>query len=327
MARRGARPVPSAAQGSPSAMALAAAAARRFYVEGETKVEIARQLGVSRFKVARLLTDAQEAGLVQIQVVVPESLDGELAEALREVYGLRSAYVLRTQERELPDQRRAVARFTAGLLEESSTAEDVVGLAWGRTISELTAALSADLRCRFVQLSGALPRPDVEGSAVDLVRRAADATRSSATTFYAPLAVPDAATAEGLRSQSGISEALAELDRLTKAVVSVGAWRPGESTALDSLGTADQEALTAAGVVAEVTGVLVGRDGREVDALADRVIGVTGAQLKATPDVTAMACGDLPARADATASVLRSGMVSTLVTHASHARAVLDSDR
>lgn len=315
--------------GRPSlgAQALAAVVARRFFVEGLTKVEIARQLGISRFKVARLLTEAQESGLVQIQVVTPSSLDGDLAEAVRAAFGLRAAYVVRTGEDTLVGQRRAVAEFTAGLLEESVTAEDVVGLAWGRTISLLTDALGADLGCRFVQLAGALPRPDVEGSAVDLVRRAADATRSSATTFYAPLAVPDAATAEGLRSQSGISEALAELDRLTKAVVSVGAWRPGESTALDSLGTADQEALTAAGVVAEVTGVLVGRDGREVDALADRVIGVTGAQLTATPDVTAMACGDLPARADATASVLRSGMVSTLVTHASHARAVLESTR
>ncbi|WP_432510795.1 sugar-binding transcriptional regulator [Kineococcus sp. SYSU DK001] len=306
---------------STSALALAAAAARRFYVEGQTKVDIARQLGVSRFKVARLLADAQEAGLVQIQVVVPSSLDGDLADAVRERFGVRSVYVVRPDDDTVAGQRRAVATFTAGLLEESVTADDVVGLAWGRTISQLAAALAAPLGCRFVQLSGALPRPDVDESAVELVRRAAEATGSSATTFYAPLAVPDAATADGLRSQSGISEALAELDRLTRAVVSVGAWRPGESTALDSLGTADREALSAAGVVAEVTGVLLGADGTEVDALADRVIGVTGRQLRATPDVVAMACGDL--RAEATASVLRSGLVSTLVTHASLARAVL----
>ena len=304
-----------------SALALAADAARRFYVEGLTKVEIARQLGVSRFKVARLLADAQDAGLVQIRVAVPSSLDGDLAEALRTRFGVRAAYVVKPEVDTVPGQRRAVARFTAGLLEESVVAEDVVGLAWGRTVSELAAALHAGLGCRFVQLSGALPRPDVHESAVELVRRAAEATGSSASTFYAPLAVPDAATAEGLRSQSGISEALAELDHLTKAVVSVGAWRPGESTALDALGDADRRALAQAGVVAEVTGVLFGADGRDVDELADRVIGVTGRQLRAVPDVVAMACGDV--RAGAAAAVLRSGIVSTLVTHASLARAVL----
>jgi DNA-binding transcriptional regulator LsrR (DeoR family) len=306
---------------STSALALAAAAARRFYVEGLTKVEIAKQLGVSRFKVARLLADAQEAGLVQIDVIVPSSLDGELADALRDRFGVRAVYVVKPDEDTVAGQRRSVASFTAGLLEESVTAEDVVGLAWGRTISQLAASIGANLGCRFVQLSGALPRPDVDESAVELVRRMAEATGSSSSTFYAPLAVPDAATAEGLRSQSGISEALAELDRLTKAVVSVGAWQPGESTALDSLGPADREALSAAGVVAEITGVLLGVDGKEVDALTDRVIGVTGPQLRATPDVVAMACGER--RAEATATVLRSGIVSTLVTHASLARAVL----
>ncbi|WP_380159051.1 sugar-binding transcriptional regulator [Kineococcus sp. R86509] len=306
---------------STSALALAAAAARRFYVEGLTKVEIAKQLGVSRFKVARLLADAQEAGLVQIEVIVPSSLDGELADAVRERFGVRAVYVVKPDEDTVVGQRRAVANFTAGLLEESVTAEDVVGLAWGRTISLLAASVGANIGCRFVQLSGALPRPDVEESAVELVRRMAEATGSSSTTFYAPLAVPDAATADGLRSQSGISEALAELDRLTKAVVSVGAWRPGESTALDSLGDADRDALSQAGVVAEITGVLLDRDGKEVDALTDRVIGVTGPQLRATPDVIAMACGDQ--RGEATATALRSGIVSTLITHTSLARAVL----
>ncbi|WP_432562399.1 sugar-binding transcriptional regulator [Kineococcus sp. SYSU DK003] len=307
---------------STSALALAAAAARRFYVEGSTKVEIARQLGVSRFKVARLLTTAREAGLVRIQVLVPNSVDGDLGDALRERFGVRTVFVVRPEEDTVAGQRLAVARFTAGLLEESVTAEDVVGLAWGRTISQLAASVDSALGCRFVQLSGALPRPDVQENAVELVRRMAEATGSSATTFYAPLAVPDAATAEGLRSQSGICEALAELDGLTRAVVSIGAWRAGESTALDSLGAADREALSAAGVVAEITGVLLGGDGEEVDALADRVIGVTGPQLRATPDVVAMACGDR--RAEAVAAALRSGMVSTLITHDSLARAVLE---
>jgi len=322
MARQPARAGTSPANaGSVGAQALAAAAARRFYVEGLTKVEIARQLGVSRFKVARLLSMALEAGLVRIEINVPSSVDGELGEALRERFGVREVYVVRPEDDGVAGQRRAVAQFTAGLMEESVTADDVVGLAWGRTISQLAASTKAVLGCRFVQLSGALPRPDVDESAVELVRRMADATGSTATTFYAPLAVPDAATAEGLRSQSGISEALAELDRLTKAVVSVGAWQPGESTALDSLGPADREALSAAGVVAEITGVLIGEGGREVDALSDRVIGVNGTQLRAVPDVIAMACGDL--RAEGLASVLRSGIVSTLVTHASLARAVL----
>ncbi|WP_432534685.1 sugar-binding transcriptional regulator [Kineococcus arenarius] len=306
-----------------SGLALAAAVAQRFHMEGQTKVDIARDLGISRFKVARLLTDAADAGLVQIRVLVPPSVDGELGEALRTRFGLRAAYVVRAEGDSVPARRRAVAQFTAGLLEETVLPEDVVGLAWGRTVSQLVAALSAPLRTRFVQLAGALPRPDVEGSAVDLVRRAAEATGSGAATFYAPLAVPDAATADSLRSQPEIAHALAELDTLTRAVVSVGAWRQGESTALDALDAGTGARLARAGVVAEVTGVLVGADGGEVAGLADRVIGVTGEQLRRAGDVVAMSCGEVAARAPATAAVLRSGLVTTLVTHTELAREVL----
>ncbi|MGI4895256.1 MAG: sugar-binding transcriptional regulator [Janthinobacterium lividum] len=313
---------PSRSAMSTSGLALAAAAAQRFYVDGLTKVEIAKQLGVSRFKVARLLADAQDAGLVQIQVVVPRSLDGTLANALCDRFGLRAAYVVRPEDESVTGQRRAVARFAAGLLEETITPDDVVGVAWGRTIVQLVAAVGANLGCRFVQLSGALPRADVEESAVELVRRMAEATSSSASTFYAPLTVPDAGTADGLRSQSGICESLAELDCLTKAVVSIGAWRAGESTALDALGEADRRDLAAAGVLAEITGVLLGADGKEVDTLAGRIIGVTAQQLRATPEVIALACGDV--RAEAAATVLRSGIVSTLVTHTSLARSILE---
>ncbi|NAZ85141.1 sugar-binding transcriptional regulator [Kineococcus indalonis] len=307
-----------------SGLALAAAVAQRFYVENQTKVRIADELGISRFKVARLLADAQGAGLVQIRVQVPADVDGELGEALRARFGLRAAYVVRPAGTAVPEQRRAVAQFTAGLLEETVAPEDVVGLAWGRTVSQLVAALSAPLRARFVQLAGALPRPDVEGSAVDLVRRAAEATGSGAATFYAPLAVPDAATADSLRSQPEIARALAELDALTRAVVSIGAWLPGESTALDSLDPATAASLAAAGVVAEITGVLLGADGAEVPGLADRVVGVTGGQLRRAGEVVAMSTGAAGVRAGATAAALRSGLVGTLVTHADLARAVLD---
>jgi DNA-binding transcriptional regulator LsrR (DeoR family) len=49
----------------PARLVLAAAVARRYYLEGETKVEIAGQLGLSRFKVARLLEEARASGIVR----------------------------------------------------------------------------------------------------------------------------------------------------------------------------------------------------------------------------------------------------------------------
>jgi len=52
----------------PAASVLAATVARRYYLEGASKSEIAQELGLSRFKVARVLDHARSSGLVRIEL-------------------------------------------------------------------------------------------------------------------------------------------------------------------------------------------------------------------------------------------------------------------
>lgn len=61
--RLAAGPVPSA-----TAAILMGKVARRYYLEGRSKVEIAQEVGISRFKVARLLDEALATGLVRIEI-------------------------------------------------------------------------------------------------------------------------------------------------------------------------------------------------------------------------------------------------------------------
>src|SRR5262245_20410791 len=52
----------------PAELVLTATVARRFYLEGVSKSDIAAELGMSRFKVARMLDRARETGLVRIEL-------------------------------------------------------------------------------------------------------------------------------------------------------------------------------------------------------------------------------------------------------------------
>lgn len=311
------------------ALALAVEAARRFHLEGTSKVQIASDLGISRFKVARLLETARAAGLVQIRVGTPPEIDEVLSDRLCSALGLRRAVVLAGSSEEPADATEAgplgaaVGRVAAGYLQQLTTADDVVGLAWGHAMSHFGASWSEQVPATFVQLAGAIARPDVPQNAPELVRSTAVAAGGTAATFYAPLVMPDAPSAEALRQQIGVREAMALLDDLTKAVVSVGAWAPGESTVHDSLEPHEQERLRAAGVVAEATGLLVAEDGTVLRGLADRVVAVDEAQLRRTPQTFAIAVG--VARARAVAAVVRSGLVTGLVTHASLARELLSA--
>src|ERR1700727_2249502 len=78
----------------PSEVVLAARVARQYYLEGVSKIDIAERLGISRFRVARLLDSARESGLVRIEIGLPggvldAGLSAELCSALR----LRQAFV------------------------------------------------------------------------------------------------------------------------------------------------------------------------------------------------------------------------------------------
>ena len=67
----------------PSEVVLAARVARQFYLEGISKVDIADRLGISRFRVARLLDSARESGLVRIEIGLPGgALDAGLSAEL-----------------------------------------------------------------------------------------------------------------------------------------------------------------------------------------------------------------------------------------------------
>ena len=73
---------------------IAARVARQFYLEGVSKVDIADRLGISRFRVARLLDSARDAGMVRIEIGLPGgSLDAGLSAELCSAFGLRHAFV------------------------------------------------------------------------------------------------------------------------------------------------------------------------------------------------------------------------------------------
>ncbi len=52
----------------PAQLILLASIARRYFLDGRSKVEIAEEFGLSRFKVARLVDLAQDSGLVHIEI-------------------------------------------------------------------------------------------------------------------------------------------------------------------------------------------------------------------------------------------------------------------
>jgi DNA-binding transcriptional regulator LsrR (DeoR family) len=203
--------------------------------------------------------------------------------------------------------------------------DDVVGIAWGRTVNAMTAALSEIKRCSIVQMTGALSGAVVSDNAIELVRRMSQISGGAAYPIYAPLLLDDPAAAQSLRSQATVAEALSCYDRINLAIVPIGSWDPPQSQLYDSITPQERRELLDAGVRADTSTVLLSRSGEILTPpLSQRMIGITGEQLRRIPEVVAVAGG--VDKADAVGVVLRAGFVTTLITNASVAQQLLKQD-
>jgi len=302
----------------------AALIARRFYVLGQSKLEIAEEFGISRFKVARILDAARESGLVRVEFDLGLPVDLALSDELRSAYGLNRVIVL---ERAFSggtraETRRHIGALAADLLSELVTKDDVIGLSWSRSVNVMAETVPALPRCPVVQLCGVQAGMDMRDRSVETVSRVAAVGGGDAYPIYGPLVLPDRRTTETLRRQPGIAETFGQFRNLTKAVVSIGAWAPGESTVYDSLDTAEREAIGRRGAVAEVAARLFDGDGNALSTgLAHHVLAISIEELKRVPEVIAL--GYTEPKATAIDAVLRSGMVTTLITDAPAAEGAL----
>ena len=315
-------PAPQAATG-PAAMVLAATIARRFYLDGASKSEIAAELGLSRFKVARMLDRARSAGLVRIELHYEGELDLDLSVRLGAHFGLRRCLVVDSTEDDEALLRANLGRIAAGLLSEIIEEDDVLGLAWSRTLMAMRSALTGLAPCAVVQLTGALSRPDVDEGSIELVRDVARIASGPAFCFYAPMILPEAETARSLRAQTEVAQAMERFGTLTKAIVTIGAWAPQQSTVADAIGPAEYEQDKRLGVRAEVCGIELDANGEPVrTALSERIIGIQPEQLRAVPEIIAIAYGNR--KAQAVRAAVRGRFVTSLITHASLARELLE---
>ena len=306
----------------PAELVLMASIARRHYMDGKAKTEIADEFGLSRFKVARLIDLARETGLVRIEIGRPGSIDVDLSVALQDEYDLRHAIVVDTPETESAALRRHVGKAAAELLSEVVTTDDVLGLGWARSLIAMRASLVSLAPAPVVQLTGALARPELDDSSVDLVRDVARISKGTAYYFYSPMLVPDAATAGMMLRQPEVARAFNQFSTVTKAVVGIGGWDPPASTLYDALTPSERKMLMKSEVCADVSGVLLDVGGRPLDGPpTDRMVCISAPELLHIPEVIGLVYG--PEKAPAARAAIGGGYVNGIVTHTACAQALL----
>ncbi|KIT14918.1 sugar-binding transcriptional regulator [Jannaschia aquimarina] len=298
-----------------------------YHVGGLSQDEVGKRLGLSRFKVLRLLSEAREAGLVRVTLDHENATTLALAEELRERFGLSDALVAPDPGSDPAAVRRAVGTVAARWLDDAIVGEaGVLGVGWGRTLAAMADAWpggrNPDLR--VVSLMGAMVRTGDDGP-IDVCARIAASAGGQALFLPAPFLADTPEDAARIQSQRLVREALDVARTASRMVISVGEGGPGSLLSMSGvLDDGDLARLAAAGAVADTTGKFFREDGTlaPVD-LNERAPSIGLDDLRRS-EVTMLAAGTAKRRA--TRAVLRAGFVDRLIADETLATALMEDD-
>jgi len=304
-----------------------------YHVGQMSQETVSQALGISRFKVLRMLAEARDCGIVRVSVQHETSNTLALADRLKQAWGLTEVMVAPMPAGLAPGPdtsalaRRAVGIVAATFLGRVGRGDQAltIGMGWGWTLAAMARAVSGlhNPNLRFVSLMGSMVQTS-DSSPFDVCTNLAGLTGGRAMFLPAPFMADDQAACRLILSQRLVRETLAVARQADYAIVSVGECRPGALLFSSNVLTPeDRSELEAAGAVADTTGRFFCADGTLADTdLNHRAPAIAYDDLRSR-DVVLLAGGS--EKLVATRAVLQAGFVRRLILDQTLAESLLSA--
>lgn len=307
---------------------MAARAAWLHYAGGLTQAQVAKRLGLTSLKAHRLITKANQDGLVKVFI------DGEVAEcleleqALIERHGLDYCEVVPDFDPDaLPLKALGIsgAQFLKREIERDS--DLLIGVGHGRTLAACVEYLPriATNGARFVSLLGGLTRK-FSANPHDVIHRLAERTGAEAYVMPVPFFANTVEDRDTLFNQRGVREIFDLAASADLLLVGIGtAELEASLVATGMIEKGEIESVRKAGGVGEVLGHFFDEDGKAVEtSLSDHTITLSREQLRGRR-IVAVAGGRIKLKA--IRAVLASGLLSGLITDEVTAQALVSGSK
>lgn len=326
-------PTPSAAaDGMPSEadladheQALMLRAAWLYFIEERKQADVAEALGVSRFRVNRMLAEARDQGLVRVEVTAPLADCVALEREAVAAFGLRDAVVVPSPVSADGTHAMVGAGLARYMSEQvADPAKTVFGIGWGQTMREMLRFLKPCPRpeSKIVTLLGALPRSSEE-NAIEIIGKLGRLLKAERYYMTAPIYADTPEARYVLTGQQFFAAVLELILSADVACFAAGDMSPASLLVRHALprGVSAAE-LTAAGAVGDLLGTFIDIDGAPVDHPVNRqLVGPGLADLRAMKSLVLASGG--AGKVDVITGALRTGLPHVLVTDEATMRAVL----
>lgn len=303
---------------------LAVKAAELYYEADKTQDEIGAALGVSRWKVGRLLSAARAHGFVRIEIIHPSARRLALERELCGFYDLDDAIVVPTPESDQSVTMR-VAEAAADYLTALRPVPRTLGVSWGRTLHAVAGQLRPGwaVGVNTVQINGSVSSTRQATAAADTAAVIAHKAGGSATLLPSPAIFEYVATRRAVEADRAVQSVL-EIARGANAYLFGAGIVDASSVHVDSgyLSREDVDTLAAHGAVGDVLGRFITSGGVIADPELDsRTLGMSLDDLRRARVSIAVIAGEAKHRI--AHAVVANGLCTVLITDESTAHDLL----
>ncbi len=304
---------------------LSVRAAELYYDDVKTQDEIGALLGITRWKVGRLLAQARESGIIRIEIVHPRARRLALEHELMARFGLRDAVVVPVPSDGSTLQAR-VAEAAADYLQALRPVPRTLGVSWGRTLDEIAERLPNGWSrgVDVVQINGGVSLNTRSSTAAATAVAIARKGGGQATLLPIPAILERRETRLAIESDRAVAGVL-ELAAEASAYLYSAGVADESSVLVDSgyLSQADVAELVRKGAVGDVVGRYIDANGAIVDHdLDERTVGLGLDALRAAATSIAVVSGR--AKHQVARAIVGSALCTVFVTDEQTAAALLE---
>lgn len=304
---------------------LLADIAEMYFLHGKNQAEIARNVGMTRSNVSRMLTEARNSGIIQIQIIRPLKENPMLAQKLVERFGLINARVVEVdQSAQLLSKLGQVASKE---LEAQLKPGWILGTSWGTAISATVDQfiLSQPIPgLKVVQLLGALGARIKEYDGHAIVRRLEEKLDAEGIYINAPFLVENQKVADSLLENKSVVESISYADQSDVALLGVGSSDLAHCSyyLADYVTREEIKPVQDTGAIGDVCGRFFTIDGNIcAKDFQKRLIGISLESFLKIPIRIGVAGGS--AKIEPIIGALRAGLINILVSDQETVREVL----
>lgn len=292
----------------------------KYYKEGSTQTEIAKQLNISRMKVVKYLEKAKKEKVIEFKINIDDLSTKNIQSELIKKFDLKDVYIVPSSD----DYMYSLTTAAAQYIEDRITTDTMVNVGYGETISGTLGRLniSTKYNITFVSLSGGVKF--YMPTAIDHKSDYYTNPNYSHYILPSPLKVSTSELASLIRKEKTVDDVFNLIPYSNMTVIGVGALTKQATLIKEGLLTdTDIDILKSKGAVGDILSQFYDINGNLIELdLHEKLISTDIDLLRSLNQVVAVAGG--ADKDEALFGALKGGYIDVLITDEDAANRLLN---